>query len=262
MTKIVIEQMLYRNPDVLLILSTYLPPDEENGQRRIGSFLSSEAERVLMRVGYLILVLIKPPSHTECPEFWRTNDNNRNLQSLTAYAGLQHASNLGIEFSLKLRSDMFLGRHRIVCHLRCELEHEFPLPPARTLPPRGRIVVSAQGTTASTDRYQVCDHWMFGYTEDLMKFFNLDRRLLNPGMDLAHEWMQRIGLTSASELLGRYMMTEDSTFTEQVNLSQLDYSRYLREGSKYLTTITAASDASSTTTRDDWLNLVRRYQHM
>lgn len=265
-TKIVIDQTLFRNPDVLIILSTYLLPEEETGQKPLGSFLS-DTERELVNAGYVILVLIKAPTQEECPDFWRTNSLNRNLQRLTSFAGLRHAHFLGIEFSLKLRSDVFLGRHGLIRHLRREVETEFPLKPRSGFEGRmkGRIVVSGQGTitdprTWVPDPFHVRDHWYFGYTSDLLRFFDITDRSSwkngsgltahNPESSMTQLWIKDLGLVvdTPGELVARYMITEDAVFVEQIRLAprppgwMFDYTRYLREGIGYLNQVYSRAD--------------------
>lgn len=282
-TKIVIEEMRSRNSDILIILSTYLPPEEESGEKRFGSFLS-DSERDLVKEGYLILVLVKPPIREECPEFWRTNTLNRNLQRLTTFCGLQHAQSLGIEFSLKTRSDTFLGRRGIINHLIAEVRHDFPVnPEAQDVQPqlKGRIAVSAQGTISNPatwvpDPYHIREHWMFGYTEDLLRYFDIRAEFThwengsglssihNPESSLAQLWIKdlKLKVSTPGELLGRYMITEDATFTEQVRLEprypgwNLDYSRYIQDGAAYLQEIYATTDTPCcVTSHADWLKL-------
>lgn len=265
-TKLVIERFVVLNPNVLIICSTYKMED---------NFLS-ESERALVDAGNLVFLLITEPSQDRWPHFWETNHANQNLQRLSSYIGLEYARMLGIQYSLKIRSDTFLGRHNVIRYFKEQLE-EFPVKPreepAKT---KSRIIVSGQGTISNPAfwaPFHVRDHWYFGHTDDLVKFFDITSKstwgegtgiaISCPESAMTCVWMidQGIEAEDIRELLGRYFIVENAADIEQVRVTQtpywqMDYERYKSEGISYLREIYATADSPGhTTTREEWLQM-------
>lgn len=275
--QIIIEEWHKRSPNALLIVSTYLPPNED-----VLGFLSPY-ERKCIDAGFLIFVFVKTPCRERWPEFWRTNFSNQNLQRLTSFAGLRHARALGIPFALKIRADTFLGRRGVIQYMRDSVESKHPL--ASVSPNemmKGRLVVTGSCTITCSGvlpnaPFHIRDHYYFGYTDDLLLFFDMtDLATWNNGSGIALNppesamtelWMRRIGITmkitgGIRELLGRYFIVEDPHTVEQARISprgpggtwwSFNYSQYLREGAEYVRDVFRRADNPAlTTTHTQW----------
>lgn len=266
-TKTVILELLSRNPNVLVICSTY-PEAKE---------LISNTEKALVEAGLLVFLFISPPEQDLWPYFWETNHANQNLQRLTSYVGLEYSRMLGIEFSLKIRSDTFLGRKEAIRYFKEQLK---TYPPRTQIAPsevKGRMIVSGQGTISNPGfwaPFHVRDHWYFGYTEDLVKFFDISSEsswadgtgvaISCPESAMTCVWMKDLGIEAVDtkDLLSRYFILEDAAEIEQVRITQtqywtLDYDRYKVEGIPYLRQIYATADSpGNVTTREEWLKML------
>lgn len=281
-TRAAIDETLSRNSRILVIVSTYLPSDEEDGRRPIGSFLSP-FENACVASGILVFLFSTPPSENSAPNFWRTNSANQNLQRLTSFIGLRYAKQHGIDFCLKIRCDTFLGRQEVIEYLRREVETRFPPIPRDESKSkiRGRIVVTGQCTISDLSvecpPFHVRDHFFFGFTSDLLKFFDMtDQTKFGwrdgigitttvPESDLTILWMKSLGIEAMDtrELLARYFVVEDASFVEQVRRVEVggrvgdwwsvNLSRYLAEGAKYLEDFYSGEDRRKVTTRQQWL---------
>ncbi len=262
-TERVISIFLERNPpNVLVIVSTYLPPEEMNGDNIIGSFLSKYETSILENSkspnnGRLVYIFVRTPGHVDCPDFWKTNFLNQNRQRLTTFAGLQYAKHLSIPFALKCRSEAFLGL-RNICKSLIRLVERYPLLLSQSSPPNleGRIVVSDfSRTQASNPRRQhlgehhIADFWLFGHTDDMMNYF--DMRSGSPwnggkGINTCHDveenlaecWMRNVNIsreTKLKELAARYLIVVDSVDVEYVWLKRHhSFEIYLERGRQYL----------------------------
>jgi hypothetical protein len=263
-TETVMEEFLGRNSNVLIILSTYL------GDVKLMDDLYKLA---LECKGGLVIIMSSEPSREKFPDFWRTNHANQNLQRYTSHIGLKLAEELGIMFSLKCRSDTFLGRLELIQDFRQQL---------RTYPARGdvqgRIIVSGQGTITKPDfwaPFHVRDHWHFGYTKDLLGYFSIsgtwrDGKGINiscPESAMTIVWMidQGIEAKDTGELLGKYFIIENAVDVEQVRLTRtgywdMDYGSYQTRGKAYLREIYKNADSpGNVTTREQWLELLSHY---
>lgn len=266
-TKTVILEFLSRNPNVLIICSTY--PSARDS--------ISDGEKALVEAGLLVFLFVTEPPQDLWPYFWETNHANQNLQRLSSYVGLEYARMLGIEFSLKIRSDTFLGKKEVIRYFKEQLETY----PAQTqIAPsevKSRIVVSGQGTITTPGfwaPFHVRDHWYFGHTEDLVKFFDISSEsswadgtgvaISCPESAMTCVWMKDLGITAIDtrDLLARYFIIEDAAEIEQVRLTQtqywtLDYHKYKSEGIPYLRQVYATADSpGNVTTRDEWLKML------
>lgn len=164
---------------VLVIVSTYLPDAERNGDARIGTFLSDFEKDIVVReqgphVGRLIYLFVRTPSKEQHPEFWKTNYYNQNSQRLSSFIGLQYAHQLGIEFSLKCRSDSLIGMKN-VCRFIINYTTMTPVlrPAGSSVKLRGRITVNDLSTIRRQDctifridrqlgSHRVADYWQCG----------------------------------------------------------------------------------------------------
>lgn len=266
-TAIAIREFLERNDtSTLLIVTTYLPVDEEKGDAFIGSYLTPFEKQIVIdeqgpHVGRLIYLFLKTPPREECPDFWRTNVWNQNLQRLSSFVGFEYAQSLGIEFCLKCRSDSFMGM-RNVCQFLRQVLKQNPLMPGRGVyQPRmqDRLIVNDHNTLQLESGspflkvigdYHVCDFWMFGRTADMMSFYemrpgcewNEGRGILTstrPETHLVELWLRQIGIPpvstlNLSEVVARYLVVQNSAEVEFVYLKFQDYGRYLRRGRGYL----------------------------
>lgn len=266
-TRIVIRQFLIKNPNVQIILSTYKESES----------LLNPWEKYLQDRGKVIYIFTEPPPRSEdC--FWRTNFANQNLQRLTSYIGLKRADDLGFKYSLKVRSDTFLGKDRVINYFKDLLE-TYPL--SSSLPGlRGRIIVGSHATISHSEReiyyppFHVRDHWYFGYTQDILKFFDMDSPTWNrgcgidvcsPESSLTRVWMADLKIDDChalKDLLGRYFIVENFHVVEQCRIHVvavdqqqwiIDMKEYLKHGSKYLQAfLSSLEDDRMSTTRETW----------
>jgi hypothetical protein len=240
-TKDVIQIFLDRNPEVAIIVSTYL--------------YCVDQEQLDTHHGRLLYLFVKLPSPEEEPEFWRTNTRNQNCQILTSSIGLNYAKKIGIPFALKMRSDAFLGMPNVCQYLQNILSIH---PPILLEKPRlnGRILVldycMIREENLSVFDYgfhNITDFMFFGHTEDLIQYFNArDDSVWNKGRgiktgvfaecNISELWMEQVGIpsdTHLSELFGRYFAVASNLIVELwLKVWQPDLQRYLKEGKSYL----------------------------
>lgn len=253
-TRTCIEIFSQRNENILIVVSTYFPEGVSDAQ----SFLS-EHEMSLVKSGLLVFLFLKKPG-IDRHSFWETNQHNQNMQRLSSFAGVRYAHEQGIEFSLKSRSDRFLGRQDVIAWLRRQIEVEYPLIQKTDfhVEIKGRITVPAPGTFCEPAFHEfpfyVRDDYYFGHTTDLMRFFDMTARSgwnEGRGMKIAHpesaltvRWIEDMGISvsGTKELAARYLILVDTDFVEAGRLEGdpcgrnwiFDLPRYLREGVSYV----------------------------
>lgn len=243
-----IDIFLERNDSsVLVIVSTYLP----SGTGREYFF----EELYHFGEGRLVFLICKVPPIVA--EFWRTNSQNQNLQRLSSFVGLEYAHSLGIEFSLKCRSDAFLGRSNVCEELRRQIE-EYPLNlpehiPRDQLGIKARIVVSEYSLYIQKHGsiFHIGDQWFFGHTTDLINYFDMTETSTWNGSlgistksccetNMAICWMNNVGIPHRTinfrELLARYFIVGSTNTLEFIWMKYrlFDYEQYMREGKKYI----------------------------
>ena len=291
-TPIVIDNFLERNSSaVLLIVSTYFP----GACKSVDSFLNQKHLNILsgreaIHSGRLVFIFVNPPPKTDESGFWKTNYWNQNLHRLTTFVGLRYADQLGILVSLKCRSDCFLGMRNINRWLFDNFLIRIPpIPPARSAKyfsskMRGRIVVSDHAKSLEENPHQtnigkhfVPDFWSFGFTRDLMAFFDIrSSSAWNGGLGiridsaaethLAETWMKSVGIDMTPdgviELTARYLGIASSVEVEMVALKfEFNYFRYLEEGKSYLRGIYEnAQRLGILITCDRWLSSIEKYR--
>lgn len=288
-TEKIIKIFLERNPkDVLIIVSTYSPEDEKQGRVTRGTYLSPWEKDIVIHeegehVGRLVYIFVQPPSRQESPDFWSCNQQNKNLQRLTTFAGLKLANELGIPFSLKCRSDGLLGKPNVTKDLREEVLR-YPLIKGLEYssvkhPMKGRIIISEFsrcGHGIEFNEYHVGDQWFFGYTTDLMRYFDMHKdsfwftqRMIPPHRgntetDTCLSWLKNIGLYSSDmdfkELLSRYMIVGDDRTLEFLwfKYRLYDFDAYMREGSSYLKNHPGARQWYEVVKHEQWIKWMRQ----
>jgi hypothetical protein len=217
-TNKVIEGFKKNNKNCLLIIASYY----------FDTTHISPYEDSLIALGEMVILLVPFPPSTNT-EFWKTNHWNQNLQRLTSHTGLKYAHSLGIEYALKVRSDMFFEKENSIDYLKSTLT-EFPTlpyvfsfgtPHSSTM--RARIAVSGHGTFNPTPSnpypFHVCDFWLFGFTTDLISYFDVDTKLpmlFAPESNLCIAWMSRMGINAIDtlDLATRYLVIIDPLFLE------------------------------------------------
>ncbi len=263
----------------LIIVATYLPPDEHNGDRCPGTFLTQH-ERDAVDSGRLVYLFVREPNRAEFPDFWRTNQRNQNLQRLTSFVGIRFAQDLGIPVTLKCRADSFLGMCHVTRYLTEKYLIPFPVRPLLDKNPRGRLVISDH-TKRKRDNMHftqlgdhfIADFWMFGYTQDLLQYFDItststwdDGRGIRldscSESHLAQVWMKDMGIPETiglEELVSRYMAVAESVMVEFIWVKRFhDYNRYMNEGHAYLNQI-FHRDIQFYLTHQIWLKLQELY---
>lgn len=267
-TRTCIEEWLSRNDNIVIIVSTTTVIRFEE---------LSPYEKARVQEGLLVFIIAKPPDPIRWPDFWRTNHSNQNLQRLTSFVGLRHAYlELKSKFSIKVRSDTFLGRKHVLRHMINEVEEDFPLAKedAQTSGMRGRLAVTGHCTISDESAlpnapFHIRDHFYFGYTEDVLSFFEMRTSWNNgagigisaPESAMTVLWMKDHNIKAATtiELLSRFFIIENASFVEQVRLLPkgtwfMNYTRYLREGESYVAEVYAAMDPPQLiTTREKWI---------
>lgn len=246
LTMDIIRTFLSRNTNILVIVSTYT------------SHALTPFEKYMMDEGVLVYITIhEPPASYQ--DFWRTNRWNQNLQRLSSYIGLAYAQSLGIEFSLKIRSDMYLEKEDVVRYLKDKIEG-IPVVPrevpswAGMNPPdemKGRIAISGHATfNVSKNQpypYHIRDFWLFGHTTDLMRYFDITERsgwrwgagmltLLAPESNLAIRWMNDMNIIASDtmELVARYfvIINPEDVDSQRMNSKVITYAEYMEERKK------------------------------
>lgn len=259
-----IRVFLERNDStVLVVVSTYLPVEESEGTRPVGSFLSKfERDIVLGRhsesphIGRLVYLFVRQPDLEISPDFWGKN-TGQNLHRLSTFVGLRYVESLRIPLVLKCRSDSFFGISNINRMLYEKYTIGFPLflPQNSTIDPlklKARIAVTDHSKadctfhkTCFAGKYFIGDFWYFGYTSDIIEFFKIgmnskwdDGRGIRPDEDpetnFTDCWMREVGIPSstagARELAARYFAVPSSVETEFVIQKLNRYEDYLRLG--------------------------------
>ncbi len=250
-TRKVIREFLANNKDVLIIISSY----------EADASAMDDWERQLEAEGTAIYIFSAEPPRSNT-EFWRTNFANQNLQRLTSYAGLKRADELGIEYCLKIRSDTFFAKRGIIDSM-IDLLQKYPVcrPPdfneSNTM--RGRLIVSGHATMTDPaiiqhfPPFHIRDHWYFGFTKDVLRFFDIHSSAWNggsgilqcsPESSMTRIWMKDLGIHAADtiELLARYFIVMDFERVEQFRIHfpaheeahwRMDEDEYRARGTAY-----------------------------
>ncbi len=269
-TETVIEQLVSKNKNILLIVSV------------VGHNISV-LERDLIDEGKAVYIFLERPG-VEKETFWKTNFANQNYQRLTSYAGLKYAESLGIQYSLKIRSDVFLGMNESIRHF-IDLIQKYPLMPrpGKVVDMLGRIVVGSHATITHPDvinsyaPFHIRDHWYFGFTRDLVRFFDLASPTwaggagiaqCSPESSLTVVWMKDLGIeaTDARELLARYFIVEDYVRVEQCRTDDpkfdhmwvMDMEDYkLRGAASVSDFINRVENPKLLTSHEEWKSMLR-----
>lgn len=271
LTRDIIRTFLGRNNNVLIIVVTY------------GNPILSPFERYMMDDGVLVYITIREPPESYT-DFWLTNRWNQNLQRLSSYIGLNYAHSLGIEYSLKIRSDMCLEKEDVLRYLRSQID-SIPINPRvnpewAAMPPqeemKGRIAITGHGTLKASFNnpypYHIRDFWLFGHTTDLMRYFDITERsgwrwgagmltLLAPESNLAIRWLDDMHITVGDtlELVARYFVICDPQDVEaqRLNTKIMTYQDYSEERKKgpVLQWVTE-TDPERVITREKWESLL------
>lgn len=259
------------NDNTLIIISTY-----ESAAGLITQWEKSTVRSQDHRLQYIFL----NASEKIIPKiFWETNFRNQNLQRLSSHAGLKVAQEFGAPYTLKCRSDAFLGIDDL-----CNTLHKSLIPLNPTGSPRiqGRLVISDHAKrqcdqTAKHFRmgdYHIADHWMFGFTEDLISFFHIstDENIISISpshsveTNLTERWMKEVGIpptpNGIEEIVARYMVVVNNVDLEFVWMKKWhSYERYKIQGKRHL--ILALEDEKRLwgpmITRARWLEYVQKY---
>ncbi len=153
---------------VLVIVSTTHQKDQ---------YTFSEDERRAVSDGVLVFLFVPVPDPTESPHFFATNHLNKNFQRLTSYYGVNYAHRLGIEYCLKIRSDVVVSRPNMIDFLKENVDSVPVIPKPGQLSLKGRMVICGYWTVEEPfpgfPPLHVCDFWRFGHTEDLLKYFDI-----------------------------------------------------------------------------------------
>jgi hypothetical protein len=240
MTRDIIRTFLGKNDEIIVIVATYL----EEGMT-VDNLLSP-FEKTMVDEGVLVYLFIKKPDETRS-EFWRCNVFNQNLQRLSSYVGLVYARSLGIEYSLKIRSDMWFDRVNVLNYLQEQvkvpvipyIKPEWAVGFKEAEKVKGRIAITGSATFNASEKqpypYHIRDFWFYGHTEDLIRYFDMSvdtmPTFLAPESNLAIRWMNDMGLASATtlELTARYFVVVDpeDTQSQRVNTRKMPYDDYL-----------------------------------
>lgn len=97
---------------------------------------------------------------------------NVNYQITTTKAGLLKAKELGATYSLKIRSDLRLYRDGFYEYLKGLLKC-FPVKRQNCYNLSGRIITQSGGEGQMFLPNWLQDYWYFGYTDDLINFFDI-----------------------------------------------------------------------------------------
>lgn len=243
LTMDIIRTFLSRNTNILIIVSTYTP------------HVVTPFEKYMMDEGVLVLITIHDPP-SSFAEFWRTNRWNQNLQRLSSYIGLNYGHSLGIEYSLKIRSDMCLEKEDVIAYLKDKIDglpvipREVPewagMPSSTEM--KGRIAISGHATFNATKNqpypYHLRDFWLFGHTTDIMRYFDITKQsgwrwgsgvatFLAPESNLAIRWMNDMNIIAGDtlELVARYFVIIDpeTVDSQRLNTKMMTYDTYMQE---------------------------------
>lgn len=232
--------MTERNPESLIIVSTYSTPP---------SRIATTRHKAEVDKGHLVFLFIGFPSTALFPQFWAKNFRNQNLQRLTSFMGVEFAKELQIPICLKIRSDAILGRPN-VCKYLDELRDKYPPPFFRSCQEEniGKRMVTYEGARKpcyenreqGIGDYYIFDHWIFGDTNNLIKYFEITEAGGDISVDkcpethLAQCWMknQRIAKCSdgVSELCARFFIVTTRFEVEYVWQKYENLQEYLQHG--------------------------------
>ncbi len=106
---------------------------------------------------------------------------NVNYQICTSLAGIKKAKELGALYTLKCRSDLRIYREFVLEYLKSLVEM-FPVPEPNLFGLKGRIISQSGGWGQLFMPYTLQDFIYFGYTDDLLNFFDIpyDKREIGP----------------------------------------------------------------------------------
>jgi len=187
--------LLSRNPDTLIICSTYLPDDETHGLTKPGSSLHPFIKSILfddgsleggvpdgeLRKNYrerLIFLFVRVPERDN-KYFWNLNRHNQNLQRLSSYIGLEYARRMGVQFVAKSRQDIFIGRYSFCSYLEPYSLHPLLIPDGETPKITGRLVFLDIYTKtrnmghAHFGNFHMGDLLVFGHASDVCSYFDI-----------------------------------------------------------------------------------------
>lgn len=233
-----------RNPESLIVVCSYT--------NNILDFDPEGKWTTELSSGRLVFLFIDYPCKTKFFDFWKTNFFNQNLQRLTSFIGVNFVKEIGIPICLKVRSDSFLGRPNI-CQYLNDVSNEKPLllREGENIGLKRRMVNCNRSRRKCfmtwEDRlgeYFLFDHWMFGDTGDLIKFYEIEKggNDINVGQSpessLTELWMKREGITDCqdgvAELCARYFAIVDTAEVEFLWQKVESFGQYIREGSLYI----------------------------
>lgn len=277
------------DPTVLVIVSTYCPPD----QPYHGAFLTHYERNIVIakngpHVGRLVYLLIRPPTRVEEPNFWATNYRNQNLQRLSSFVGLRYADSLHIQKSLKCRSDSFLGKPNICQYLNDNFVEKIPIierEDIRCQPDKlkQRIVVSdySQSHGDRSTKYNfdnfIADFWFFGRTSDLLTYFDIRAgSVWNGGSGIQQEcppeqtfgflWRQEVGINGIrqiEEVFARYLAVVNTSVVEFSfgnSPHRFDYDAYEADRASYSRNFEdKMHKIENHILHQNWLDYVKKY---
>ncbi|MBQ7543336.1 MAG: hypothetical protein IJT02_00140 [Synergistaceae bacterium] len=95
---------------------------------------------------------------------------NVNYQAKSSYAGMKRASELGIPYAIKIRSDMRMYTPMVFEYMKSLIE-AFPLDESVSQRQKERIIATSRGGAVAR-KYFIRDYFYFGATRDLLNFFD------------------------------------------------------------------------------------------
>lgn len=237
-----------KNPNDLIVVCTYFP-----------CVTLSIYERQILEKnegGRLVYLLVEAPPKSDVA-FWKTNLRNQNLQRLTSFIGIQYSlQKRGVKRVLKCRSDAFLGKPNVCSYLTDNYLTKYP-PSLLGSKLKGRILTSDH-TKALKDNigrpgicigdYHIADYWLFGFSEDLMAYFDMREGCAWNGgkgistkfaveTNLAKCWMDNLQIIENNifGLLEKFFIIVSLVEVECVWLKHWhSYEKYKFYGKKYL----------------------------
>jgi hypothetical protein len=172
---------------------------------------------------------------------------------------LRHAKKLGIQLVLKTRTDAFLARTNVCEYLFEKYVRDNPIIPRfgdrQTL--KGRLVTTDHTRDPFhkpriNREYFICDQVIFGYTQDLLGFFNMDPgswwdegRGIGTGdsveTNLTECWMKDQDIDHSidgiAEIAARYMAVCGMLEIEYLCQKKQSYDLYVKNGYSHLEAI-------------------------